>query len=297
MESVAVYLYAADGYYLGEGGAARDERHFERTGQTRYLIPRNATTSYPGTIPEGQRARWNGSSWNLEDLPPDDYVEISGVTKQIAASFASEVASEFPGSAVTEMGELDWNSTDSKTFRFDGVEGTSANSTTLQGLIDSHDYSAGKMLEVREERDLRLWSTDWKIRRHEDQTELVSAGVLTDTDFSAGEYVDWLKYRQALRDFPSVCDPTSPSWPLEPDAWHECAADAGGDTIIDAGHGLSDDDLVEFRAGTLPGGLAVDTTYYVVAATTDTYKVSTSLGGAAADLTSAGSGVTYRKRY
>jgi hypothetical protein len=47
--------------------------------------------------------------------------------------------------------------------------------------------------------------------------------------------------------------------------------------------------------GALPGGLAVDTDYYVVeaSATGDTFKLSATAGGSAIDITSAGTGTHY----
>ena len=65
------------------------------------------------------------------------------------------------------------------------------------------------------------------------------------------------------------------------------AVDTAVDSLSLVGHGLANGDRVEF-GGTLPNGLAASTLYYVVGAATDTFKVSTTLGGAAVDLTSAG---------
>lgn len=80
----------------------------------------------------------------------------------------------------------------------------------------------------------------------------------------------------------------------------ECGADFDGsadvsvadDTIEISGHGLSVDDEMYFSAdgGSLPTGLVDGTTYYVVSPDTDTFKVSTSIGGAAVNITGAGSG-------
>lgn len=63
--------------------------------------------------------------------------------------------------------------------------------------------------------------------------------------------------------------------------------DIAADSIGLSSHGLSNGARVEF-GGTLPGGLAVNTLYYVISATADAFKVSATLGGAPIDLTNAG---------
>lgn len=61
-----------------------------------------------------------------------------------------------------------------------------------------------------------------------------------------------------------------------------------------AAHGLSNGARVEVATldGILPGGLSADVAYYVVNATTNTLQLSLVNGGAAVDLTDAGSGVS-----
>lgn len=71
------------------------------------------------------------------------------------------------------------------------------------------------------------------------------------------------------------------------------ADDLAGDTIRSPGHGFSNDDRVVFEAedvGSLPTGLSAGTLYWVVNAATDTFKVSTTQGGGAVDITAVGSG-------
>lgn len=62
-------------------------------------------------------------------------------------------------------------------------------------------------------------------------------------------------------------------------------ATAATDIITAAGHGLADGAKVVFQNGYVPAGLAASTTYYVRDATTSTFKVSASLGGAAINIT------------
>jgi len=62
-------------------------------------------------------------------------------------------------------------------------------------------------------------------------------------------------------------------------------------STLDA-HGLVDDDTIVFGTShTLPAGLSVDTLYYIINATTGTFKVSTSEGGSEVDITDTGTGI------
>jgi len=72
----------------------------------------------------------------------------------------------------------------------------------------------------------------------------------------------------------------------------DVAAATGTDKFTKASHGLVNGDVIKLRSlGTITG-VAVNTIYYVVGADSDTFKVSTSLGGAAEDLTGANDTVT-----
>ena len=63
------------------------------------------------------------------------------------------------------------------------------------------------------------------------------------------------------------------------------------DIITSASHNLSNADVVKLTTtGTLPAGLAVSTDYYVISATTDTFKLSATSGGSAVDITGTGTG-------
>lgn len=58
------------------------------------------------------------------------------------------------------------------------------------------------------------------------------------------------------------------------------------DTVVCSSHGWSDTQKIVFFRGTPPGGLTEGTVYFVRDATTDTFKVAATSGGAAIDLTS-----------
>ncbi len=68
--------------------------------------------------------------------------------------------------------------------------------------------------------------------------------------------------------------------------------DAGTDIITAAAHGLNDDDIIVLTnsGGALPAGLAVDTKYFVITSTTNTFQVSLTEGGSAVDITGTGTG-------
>lgn len=67
-------------------------------------------------------------------------------------------------------------------------------------------------------------------------------------------------------------------------------ADHTADTLTSAGHGFANGDPTQIQTlgGTLPGALTADTDYYVVEKTADTVKLSLTSGGAAVDISSAG---------
>ena len=57
------------------------------------------------------------------------------------------------------------------------------------------------------------------------------------------------------------------------------------DVMTSAGHGLNNNDRIEFEGSALVGGTSTNTIYYVKDKTTDTFKVSTTEGGNAVNLT------------
>jgi hypothetical protein len=63
------------------------------------------------------------------------------------------------------------------------------------------------------------------------------------------------------------------------------------DIITSASHGLVEGDLIHVASSTtLPAGLSASTDYYVRDVTTNTFKVSATLGGEAVNVTSTGTG-------
>ena len=73
------------------------------------------------------------------------------------------------------------------------------------------------------------------------------------------------------------------------------AAAAATDVITATAHGLSNGMTIEVYnvGGALPTGLSAGTTYFVRDAATNTFKVALTAGGAAVDITAAGTGTNY----
>lgn len=67
-----------------------------------------------------------------------------------------------------------------------------------------------------------------------------------------------------------------------------------GDTVTLNSHGLSNGTLISFTSITSTTGISINTAYYVVNATTNTFQVATSVGGSALPLTTNGSGTLVR---
>lgn len=67
---------------------------------------------------------------------------------------------------------------------------------------------------------------------------------------------------------------------------------AATDIFTATSHGLTNGSILFFQnvGGALPTGLSVNTPYYVITATTNTFQVSTTSGGTTVDITSTGSG-------
>lgn len=71
------------------------------------------------------------------------------------------------------------------------------------------------------------------------------------------------------------------------------------DQFLAPSHGMSDTDRVMvFNAfgGTIPVGLTEGTVYFVVSSATNTFKISTTSGGAAVDITGLGNGLVFYQR-
>lgn len=83
--------------------------------------------------------------------------------------------------------------------------------------------------------------------------------------------------------------------PLVTASFLDADVSTGTETITTTNpHRLVNGDIVYFEtSGTLPTGLSKETAYYVIAATTNTFQVSTTLGGTAVNITAASGGGTH----
>jgi hypothetical protein len=67
-----------------------------------------------------------------------------------------------------------------------------------------------------------------------------------------------------------------------------------GDTVTLAAHGLTDGTAISFSVITSTTGISINTLYYVVGSTTNTFQVATTVGGTALPLTTNGTGTLLR---
>lgn len=179
------------------------------------LIPANYTTAVPPSIPAKKQAKWNGASWNLEDIPPNPNITISNVIKQIeGVKFLKETKLEFAMVNIAYSGDSE--STDPKEITFYSVTDTPEHIIAINLLIDLHNFTNAKLERVCEERDSKLNDCAWITQTHIEQKELVSRGLLASEDLTDVKYEDWLKYRQSLRTFAATCNPINPVWPVKP---------------------------------------------------------------------------------
>jgi hypothetical protein len=76
-----------------------------------------------------------------------------------------------------------------------------------------------------------------------------------------------------------------------------CTCEADDDTVTKSSHGLSNGQPLIFGGSAVPTGITANQRYYVINAATDTFKVSATEGGAAVNMTTDGTSVTYTLLY
>lgn len=76
-----------------------------------------------------------------------------------------------------------------------------------------------------------------------------------------------------------------------------CSPNSGTDSIDLTAHGYSNGQRLYITASVLPGGLSVNTPYYVVNAGTNSFQLSATVGGAAIDITSNGTAVFVNSQF
>ncbi len=65
------YTFDQDGFLLGDSPCQVDPLESERQGKTVFLLPGSSTTQEPPGVNEGQRVRWTGSLWIVEEIPAE----------------------------------------------------------------------------------------------------------------------------------------------------------------------------------------------------------------------------------
>ncbi len=109
----------------------------------------------------------------------------------------------------------------------------------------------------------------------------VSVGGTTNLAIPAGNTVRWIVYWKASA---PRCQAPNGGLPKE------FVVTPTTDTVQSPAHGWSDTQPVVFYGATPPAPLVAGTVYYVRDSATDSFKVAATAGGAAIDLTTAGSG-------
>ena len=122
----------------------------------------------------------------------------------------------------------------------------------------------------------------------------VAGALALDTRIASRDYYGILTSGQAYRVFRNVGGFQAiyefPDMPTNNIATQTCTA-ATSDVVTAAAHGFTNGQKVRFTTTTtLPAGLSAATNYFVRDATTDTFKVSATVDGAAVNITDTGTG-------
>lgn len=89
---MTVYCFNTYGYFTGLSDCPLDPRATDRLGEPRYLVPPDATETAPPEFDQDtQKARWNGETWEVEDitkatdLEPDEpkYTDLQLLAQQV----------------------------------------------------------------------------------------------------------------------------------------------------------------------------------------------------------------------
>lgn len=70
-----VYIYDYDGYFAGEDFPQIDPLESEKAGREILIMPANSTDIEPPEDKEGFRIKWNGASWEYEEIQTEPEIE------------------------------------------------------------------------------------------------------------------------------------------------------------------------------------------------------------------------------
>jgi hypothetical protein len=143
-----------------------------------FPTPACATFVAPPALTSHQVAVWNGTAW----------VKNSDYRGQVHYSTAD-------GTEIHP--ELGWSPDNTVTV----LKPEDVSIQSWIGQIWAFD-STKALAKIRIERDARITACDYT--------------QLSDVPFSEEKREQWAVYRQALRNFPAICDPKNPIWPTQP---------------------------------------------------------------------------------
>lgn len=205
-----LYRYHPDtGVYLGVLTARLDPLETQKAQAVRYMRVPHTTVTPPPAVPVGKRARWQNNNWVLEDLPLAQDTTATTTKRLANASFVRALEVQFPGVQWSSSAAL--GSANEKVITLFDHPATADNTSALVAVIEAHVYENEVLEDVRVLRNTKLMVCDWVAQRHTDQKAASATTTITEE-----KYQEWLTYRQALRDFPTVCNPLAPTWPEEP---------------------------------------------------------------------------------
>jgi len=169
-------------------------------------------------------------------------------------------------------------------------------------LIKSSIQDSYRLLFLRDWNRLKLTRQIYTVIPYSTGTvSITPAGVVTGygttfTSAMAGRHMK-VYYDDSFFEIESYASATSitlKDWTGEAiPAGTDCTAEADDETFTSVAHGLVNTDRVYILATTLPTGLSSSILYYVISATTDTFQVSLTSGGAAVTFTTDGTAVRW----
>lgn len=136
---------------------------------------------------------------------------------------------------------------------------------------------------------VKAWMSDI---RYADNLKTYSSSMTYDKQISSRNPLVHIKFDKTNYDVLTKINPDTVTIGVnQADSQTITSVSTTAETITKSAHGLNNNDVIGFTTtGTLPSPLAINTSYYVVNKTTNTFQVSTSLGGSAVDLTTTGTG-------
>lgn len=118
----------------------------------------------------------------------------------------------------------------------------------------------------------------------------LAAKLVADTNTQDKSYLNKIRTQSGALASNSSATATVLSLPKQ--TFFPADVNTGTDTITITSNGYASGQLVRFTTtGTLPGGLALNTDYYIINPTLNTFQVSLSFNGSAVNLTSQGTGI------